>query len=206
MDAREREFLQAAVSNINEHNAELMERFSEWAMGVRDRTKAWLWFIVCMAVAMTLAARAALSVYIVAAGTVVSSMIFEWALRKKAQREWRRHHFARLHFQALLESRKTLENMTREQRETVEPKVREFLLNTFLPVGLERSVFWDDVEDGIVHTSFRRLKLESMGLFGRREEFPNAKSAEYAWDRYGEIDPDRKWIIKLRPTNPQAGT
>ena len=24
------------------------------------------------------------------------------------------------------------------------------------------------------------------------------KSAEYAWDRYREIDPEREWIVKLR--------
>jgi hypothetical protein len=98
----------------------------------------------------------------------------------------------------MLESRKTLQSMAREERDVVKPEVRKFLLDTFLPGGLEQPVFWDDMEDGVMHTSLRRLNLESTGLTKRRDEFPNDKSAEYAWDRYGEIDPEREWIVKLR--------
>jgi hypothetical protein len=37
-----------------------------------------------------------------------------------------------------------------------------------------------------------------MGWARWRDEFPNDKSSEYAWDRYGEIDPEREWRGKLR--------
>jgi hypothetical protein len=115
MDAQEREFLQAAVSNINEYNAELMERMAEWAFGVRYRTKAWLWFLLFVAVGVIFAARAGLNTYIVVAALIVVVAVFEWILRKKAQTEWQRHDCARGHFQAMLESRKTLQRMAREE-------------------------------------------------------------------------------------------
>ena len=59
-------------------------------------------------------------------------------------------------------------------------------------------MFWDDVEDGVMFPATRRMKLESMGLSSRRDDFPNDKTAEYAWTKYCEIDPDREWIAKLR--------
>jgi hypothetical protein len=198
MDPQEREFLQAAATNINDHTTELMERMAEWNLGVRDRTEAWLWFLLFVVVGMTFAARAGLSSYIVVGGLVAAAAAFEWILRKKAQNEWSRHDSARRHFQALLESRKALQSMTPEQRDAVKPEVRQFLLEMFLPSGLERGVTWEDMEDGVMHLSLRRLKMESMGLSKRRDEFPNDKSAEYAWDRYGEIDPEREWIVRLR--------
>jgi hypothetical protein len=81
MDPEEREFVQAAATNINDHTTELMERMAEWNLGVRDRTKAWLWFLLLVIVGMTVAARAGLSSYVVVAALVVAAAAFEWILR-----------------------------------------------------------------------------------------------------------------------------
>jgi hypothetical protein len=153
MDAQELEFLQTAVPNINEYNAELMERMAEWAFGVRDRITAWLWFLLFVAMGMIFAARAGLSTYIVIAALMGVVPLFEWILRKKAQTAWQRHDSARGHLQAVLESRKTLQGMAQEERDLVKAEIRNFLpIHTFLPGGLEHPVFWEDVEGGVMHS------------------------------------------------------
>lgn len=179
-------------------NAALLECIAEWALGVRDRTKASLWFIGFVILAMAFAVRAGLSTYWVVAGSGGSAFAFAWLMRMRAQKERQRYEFARQHFRALLESRKALQSMSKEERAEVKPEVAEFLLYTFLPGGLENPVLWDQVEDGVMYPASRRMKLESMGLSSRRDDSPNYKEVEYAWDRYGEIDPDREWIGKLR--------
>jgi hypothetical protein len=186
MDANERD------------TAALTERVAEWALGVRDRTKNWLWFLEFAILAIVFAARARLGIYWIVSGLIAAVFLFEWLTRKKAQKEWQRYEFARQHFRALLECRKTVESMTKEERGEVKTEVVTFLLDTFLPGGLEHPVFWDDVEDGVMFPAMKRMKLESMGFSSRRDEFPSHKCAEYAWDRYGEIDPEREWIGKLR--------
>lgn len=188
MDAQERDI----------DNAALLERMAEWTLGVRDRTKSWLWFLGFVVLVMVSAARVQLSTYWIVSGLIASVFLFEWLIRKKAQREWQRYEFARQHFRALLESRKTLQSMSKEERAEVKPEVAKFLLDTFLPGGLEHPAFWDDVEEGVIFPATRRMKLESMGLRSRGDKFPNYKEVEYAWDRYGEIDPEREWIGKLR--------
>jgi len=199
MDADERDILAAAAATrTTDNTAILLERVAEWAIGVRDRTKAWLWFLGFAIGAMGIAAYVRLSSYWVVLGFVASGFVFEWWLRRKARTEWQRYEFARQHFRALLECRKTVESMTKEERSEVKPEVVKFLLDTFLPGGLGHPVFWDDVENGVMFPAMRRMKLESVGLSSRRDEFPSDKSAEYAWDRYGEIDPEREWIRKLR--------
>lgn len=188
MDSRERDI----------DNAALLERIAEWVLGVRDRTKSWLWFLGFMVLVMVLAARLQLSTYWIVSGLIASAFSFEWLIRKKAQRKWQHYEFARQNFRALLESRKTLQSMSKEERAEVKPEVAKFLLNTFLPGGLEHPVFWDDVEEGVIFPATRRMKLESMGLRSRGDNFPNHEEVEYAWDRYREIDPEREWIGKLR--------
>jgi hypothetical protein len=199
MDAHERDILAAAVAaRITDNTAMLLERMAEWAIGVRDRTKAWLWFLGFAIFAMGIAAYARLSSYWVVLGFVASGFVFEWWLRSKARMEWQRYEFARQHFLAMLESRKTLQSMTKEERSEVKPEVAKWLLDTFLPGGIEHPVSWDDVEEGVLFPATRRMKLESMGLRSRGDNSPNYKEVEYAWDRYGEIDPEREWIGKLR--------
>lgn len=199
MDAHERDILAAAVTaRITDNTAMLLDGAAEWAIGVRDRTKAWLWFLGFALFAMGIAAYARLSSYWVVLGFVASGFVFEWWLRRKARTEWQRYEFARQHFRALLECRKTLQSMTKEERAEVKPEVVNWFLDTFLPGGIEKPVFWENVEEGVFFRATRRMKLESMGLSGVRDDSPNDKTVEYAWDRYGEIDPEREWIRKLR--------
>jgi hypothetical protein len=179
-------------------NAALLERMAEWALGVRDRTQTSLWFIGVVIFAIVFAVRTGLSTDWILLVLAVFAIVFSWLMRKKTQREWQRYEFARQHFQALLESRKTLQSMTKEERYEVKPEVVGFLLDTFLPGGLEHPVFWNDVEEGVMRPATRRMKLESMGLHSRGDNFPNYNEVEYAWDRYGEIDPEREWIGRLR--------
>ncbi len=143
MDAQELEFLQTAVPNINEYNAELMERMAEWAFGVRDRITAWLWFLLFVAMGMIFAARAGLSTYIVIAALMGVVPLFEWILRKKAQTAWQRHDSAQgSTSKPCWNPEKTLQGMAQEERDLVKAEIRNFLpIHTFLPGGLEHPVF-----------------------------------------------------------------
>ncbi len=89
--------------------------------------------------------------------------------------------------------------MSKEERAEIKPEVAKFLLYTFMPGGIEHAVLWEDAEQGVMFPATRRMKLEIMGLTRRDDKnFPNYKEVEYAWDQYGEIDPKREWIGKLR--------
>lgn len=163
MDAQEREL----------DNAALLEHMAGWALAVRDRTKASLWFIGFVILAIVVAVRASLNTDWVLLGLAASAFVFAWLTRKRAQKEWQHYEFARQHFRALLECRKTLQSMSKEERAEVKPEVAKWFLDTFMPGGLEHPVFWDNVEQGVMYPATRRMKLETMGLRSRDDNFPN---------------------------------
>jgi hypothetical protein len=199
MDADERDIRTKAVAErVTGKTMELLEAVARWVLSVRDRAKRWLWFLCFAILVMAASAYARLSLGWVLLGLVASSFLFEWWMRRTARKEWQRYHFASEHFRVLLECRKTLQSMTKEERGEVRPEVVKWFLGMFLPGGIEKTVLWENVEEGVLFRATRRMKLESMGLSGARDNFPNDKTVEYAWTEYAKIDPDRKWIAKLR--------
>jgi hypothetical protein len=170
-----------------------------WSIGIRDRIKAWLGFVGFAIVVIGVFVFAKVDPAWAIAGLVASAYAFEWWLTRSTSREWQRYYHAGGHFQALLESRKTLQSMSKEQRAEVKPEVVKFLLSMFMQGGIERGVLWEEAEQGVMYPATRRMKLEIMGVSRREDKnLPTYKEVEYAWDRYGEIDPEREWIVKLR--------
>lgn len=181
-------------------NAAMLESVAAWSLGVRDRMKAWLWFAGFAILVGAVAAYAKVNPAWAIAVIVASVYFFAWWLRRTTRREWQRYYFAGLHFQALLESRKALQSMSKEERAEVKPEVAKFLLSMFIPSGIcDQGVLWEDAEAGVLYPATRRMKLDIMGLSKQDDKkSPRYKEVEYAWDRYGEIDPEREWIRKLR--------
>ena len=178
-------------------NAAMLERVAEWALALRDRTNRWLWCVGLVMLVIVLAARARLDSYWFVFGVGAALFLLTWLSRKKDQREWQRYEFARQHFRALLECRKTLQSMSKEERAEIRPDVAKWFLDMFMEGGIEHHVLWEYAEEGVMYPATRRMKLESMGLSHDRN-FPTYKEVEYAWARYAEIDPEREWIKKLR--------
>jgi hypothetical protein len=210
VDTGQRDIVAKAVADrVAEDTKELIETVAAWAIDMKQRLKAWLWFAFALIPAFWLVDKLRLRTYVVASCIGALSVLFEWLLRWRACRKWQRQYFARQDFRLLLECRETLKTMPYEEvaeARLTNPDLINWFLAWFFPTSgmdfllsekLAGSYSNEENKwEGIFFPAIAQLKHEGMGL--KLDMKKETELAEYAFKKYLELDPKREWIAKLR--------